>query len=497
MAPTVLSLCPFPIGLVRWQAAVPMTTIVVKLTFNLDGDGQARLAPGQRPLTDDEPLGDKRGGLKLSSDFVPCKAHPELLLSGSAHSSVAGAALDVVIELGHLYRAVVVTSPSVEHRIPITPWNVREVDGAPTTLGPKPGFGTHAEVPHDILDNGSAAARFNSAVEAQALTADPGQHRLKLTGLTAGGGTRVVQLPGLRPALFLREQGGAARSLTITFDTLVIDADESCCSLVYRVSVPSADLDESALVLAAQIGTTSPTWTELEWQLRHVTVVKPEERRLEAESMVAQPDPSQAPPATETHAFDQTAGAELSPEDRPVVPFLPTHTRPRPLGGMLAALATPPAVVIHDDALAQSDTLELTLPVVGRSSLPFVDRALASQQVAPQREPERVLASVATLAAGAPMAQRSGAGSSPAVQARRLLGLAELVALGHVLEHASDPLLILRAAGLELRDWIRAHRFWLARAAHDPGAAREILALLDQSTWGSEGDSNGARRVLA
>src|SRR4051812_12301557 len=85
----VLSLCPFPVGVVPWASPIPTLTVIVKATFNLAKDGEAAIVPAQEPLTLDRPSPFGLAELEAASDFAPRKARADVLLVGYAHAESA------------------------------------------------------------------------------------------------------------------------------------------------------------------------------------------------------------------------------------------------------------------------------------------------------------------------------------------------------------------------------------------------------------------------
>jgi hypothetical protein len=84
----VTALCPLAVGVVRWRAPEPSLTVVVKATYALDRDGQARLAAVQEPLRADRP--DPRSGageLARAFDFAPTKPGVDVFVVGHARAA--------------------------------------------------------------------------------------------------------------------------------------------------------------------------------------------------------------------------------------------------------------------------------------------------------------------------------------------------------------------------------------------------------------------------
>ncbi|MFO0616577.1 MAG: DUF2169 domain-containing protein [Polyangiaceae bacterium] len=108
-------------------------------------------------------------------------------------------------------------------------------------------------------------------------------------------------------------------------DTLRIDADELCCSLVWRSSFVvenEAELSDVRVQGAVQIGPTPIAWPPLTDAAAPAPVVEPPgERRFTAGTMVLEPDAELPPPAVRPGAF---------PRAVPAAPPPPEETNDRP-----------------------------------------------------------------------------------------------------------------------------------------------------------------------
>jgi hypothetical protein len=499
----ILSLCPFPLGLVRWESSgVPMTTLVVKATFHLDGDGQARIATTQRELSDDRPLREgEPGELAYASDFVPVKSRPEFLVMGHAQSSLACQSLDVVVAIGSRRRAVVASSAVACKRIPLSQRTVRSLEGRPTTLGPRVGYSTPARVPRG--DAAMLADVFDAASDEQAIDADPERSVLKVWGLLRDGAVREVQLPGLRPVVCLgASKGHAPRNLALQCDTLIVDGTDATCSLLWRVSLPTEELDDSTLLVAISLGDAVPGWADLEWQIGHATQVTPVERTIGVEeeravSSSTPPSTSDAPllPAMPTFSptFAPTSSSHSTLSASMASP-LRVSTQLAPTPAAPAALASTPTTNPEFD-----NTATLDRPLVSsRPATPFESPrmggalarlALPTAETLPRGFGASLLVSQDTLempaaTANAPLPFRETSSSAPPPRSSAM-DLRDLLALLRVLERASDPHTVLQAAGVTFADWCRAQREWLRRASADPATARDVLSALDREEGGS------------
>jgi hypothetical protein len=263
------SVTPIAVGLVPWPEEQERTTVVAKVSYELDhATGSLLLMSPQPGFSTAEP-----------DDLVALKPFADVMIVGHAHTAGTQDRIRAEIRIDdRLARvfSVVATAPAA--RIPLTVGHVRgldgsnqapvgpiaprdvETDGSARPLAVSPWDGVSCTV--NILDRG---VQFAAAGQTCAFL-DPAA-RIELDGLVAGGGKRVLSLPGVMPLVLYQGRHGRC-AVTMVIDTLLIDTDSGRLSLVWRgqVAEDAFAAPNVALVAALADGQQVPSLTDV---LRH------------------------------------------------------------------------------------------------------------------------------------------------------------------------------------------------------------------------------------
>ena len=205
----VASLCPLPVGVLRWRGPTPRLTVIVKATYAIARDGEATLAASQLPLSLDmaDPHGDARA-LWYASDFVPRKARADVTLVGGAFAEEASALIPLQLRIDGLERRFVARAGVPSSYIPLSESYLHAslARNAPTlSVGPKSLAARALEgaaaldawgLPAGPLDATFDFATFNTAAPEQQIGALSTGTSITLVGAVRDGERRTVTLPG-------------------------------------------------------------------------------------------------------------------------------------------------------------------------------------------------------------------------------------------------------------------------------------------------------------
>jgi hypothetical protein len=288
----VASLCACPVGIVPWLGPEPLLTIVVKATFGFGADGVASLAQPQDALSVDRAhaLGIA-GTLAYATDFVPRKARADVLVVGHAQAPVPTTAIAGRIAVGPMSKSIVAVVAQPSTRIPLAGAFVREAPpgaalagplGAPNPellrgpvgfVGPRTWFAARAASPVGDrispqgpplapLSRGFDYGLFNVAPPDQQLAELRADTVIEIDGLLPRALRWRVTLPGIEPLVFLTSAGDEAEEVSLCCDTLVVDLDRACCTLVFRGVVPMP-VGSPRLVVTLRSAQHRPTWANV------------------------------------------------------------------------------------------------------------------------------------------------------------------------------------------------------------------------------------------
>ena len=344
----VASLCTLPVGIVPWASPEPTCTVVIKATFSIDRDGDARLADEQDPLFVDRPSSIDPDELESATDFAPLKARADILLVGHASADAETTAIAALLRVDGLTRRFFALAGAPSTQIPLSslylraagagseevvrvgpeaPWSAERrahlgdralgEDGLP--LGPLRGF-----------DFGF----FNAAPPEQQVELLRAGATLLLRGLLPDAERREVRLPGLRPVVFLMRRAtngrGSTGEIALRCDTLLIDTDRAVCSLTWRgVFEPPGEDEAACLLVDVAFPGDKPTFRELHRKLS---------RAAEAEVARASADAQPAPADEEEGAIELED--DVADEEQPTGRHLAVPD-PRALGGAGFRLGSP------------------------------------------------------------------------------------------------------------------------------------------------------------
>ncbi|AUX29285.1 MULTISPECIES: DUF2169 domain-containing protein [Sorangium] len=361
-------------------------TAVVKATFGLVAEGAMALGEPD-PIVPGEVPDPSGVGLRSAGDLAPYLGEVDVLLTGHAEvpPTVAGeiqVRLAVVQEGAlRLDRCVTLdgSAPGSEgqRRVRVDGtgplsrrWPRREaLLGA---VDPRRLEGVALEVP-DGLDWGY----FQAAPPEQRMERLLGDEWVVLGGIVAQRPRLRTQLPGARGVarLYRREERapreGAALSLRA--DTLLIDADRRCCSVVWRgyAAVGDEDLEALRVVAGVELPGEALPWVDpFAQEAREAGRTAP---LPAAPSRATLPLPTQAAPVVtnvEVHPLEGTVEPLSAHVRRPATPF---EARPElPPAALPASRARPGEPAIEDHPLA--GTVDPLSTPAGRPTTPFEAR---------------------------------------------------------------------------------------------------------------------------
>lgn len=229
-----------PVAVTTYRAREPRLTVIVKTTFSYranattDGPRPARFASRQLGIFLAEPslaLDARADELHYPSDLAPRKAQADLLIVGHAHAVEPTERIEGRVAIGDYERRFIVKSSEPVPAIALALSTLRpEPGGEPVPLGPvrPPG---HDDVFHgDSFDY----ARYNAAHPSQRVDEIDPAATIVLEGLSRGGGSRTVELPGLVPRATVEDPWRGVREVDLRADTLWLDADRELVVLVWR-----------------------------------------------------------------------------------------------------------------------------------------------------------------------------------------------------------------------------------------------------------------------
>lgn len=241
---------PLSVGVVRWSSPDPQLTVIVKATFSLEGEGDVDLAAEQAPLSLDTASPASPDELAQAGDFAPFKPRADVLLIGSARAPSPRLSHPAAFTVGELRRSFVAMAGAPIREFPLSGAYLRDGigSGAAVSVGPRSPFAPERRArlgARPLCDHGMPCGPYGADFDFGFFNAAPAEQQLdRLTadvalvmeGLLAGPRRHTVQLPGLRPLVYLVDEG-AGRVLTgvvLRCDTLVIDTDAAACTLVWR-----------------------------------------------------------------------------------------------------------------------------------------------------------------------------------------------------------------------------------------------------------------------
>ena len=130
---------PLSVGVVRWSSPEPQLTVIAKVTFSLQGDGDANVADEQVPLSLDVPSAWSPDELSQASDFAPAKSRADVLLVGSARAPAPTMSHPVAFFVGPMSRRLVAMAGAPSAEFPLSAAYLRERTGsrAAVSVGPR------------------------------------------------------------------------------------------------------------------------------------------------------------------------------------------------------------------------------------------------------------------------------------------------------------------------------------------------------------------------
>ncbi len=344
----VASLCTLPVGIVPWASPEPTCTVVIKATFSIDRDGDARLADEQDPLFVDRPSSIDPDELESATDFAPLKARADILLVGHASADAETTAIAALLRVDGLTRRFFALAGAPSTQIPLSSLYLRAAGAGSeevVRVGPEAPWSTERRahlgdraLGEDGLPLGPLRGFdfgfFNAAPPEQQVELLRAGATLLLRGLLPDAERREVRLPGLRPVVFLMRRAtngrGSTGEIALRCDTLLIDTDRAVCSLTWRgVFEPPGEDEAACLLVDVAFPGDKPTFRELHRKLS---------RAAEAEVARASADAQPAPADEEEGAIELED--DVADEEQPTGRHLAVPD-PRALGGAGFRLGSP------------------------------------------------------------------------------------------------------------------------------------------------------------
>jgi hypothetical protein len=340
----VASLCPLPVGIVPWASPEPTCTVVIKATFSLDSDGEARLAEVQDPLSVDRPSAIDPDELESATDFAPLKARADILLVGHASADTPTTAIAALLRVDGLTRRFFALAGAPSTEIPLSSLYLRAAGAeneevvrvgpeAPWSAARQARLGDRA-LGEDGLPLGPLRGfdfgYFNAAPPEQQVEMLRVGATLLLRGLLPGAERREVRLPGLRPVVFLMRRAtngrGSTDEVALRCDTLVVDCDRAVCTLTWRgVFEPPGDDEAACLLVDVAYPGDRPSFRDLHRKLS---------RAAEADAARAEASRAPAPSFVEVEE-------DLSPDEEQPTGRHRAVPDPAALGGSGFRLGSP------------------------------------------------------------------------------------------------------------------------------------------------------------
>ncbi|MBW2525793.1 MAG: DUF2169 domain-containing protein [Deltaproteobacteria bacterium] len=236
------------VGVYRWWGPDPQLAIVAKATFTyapragaLPEQESVRLAGSPAPMSLDEihPVVD--GELRYASDFVPRKAHPEVLLSG--HAFAAGGStesgpteIDCELQVGAMRRDFAVRWDEPGPAVPLCPDYVVGSGGVDLRrVGPR----AVTVDPQRSHDDSFDFAAYNAAPRSQWCERIAPDGEILLVGLSRHGPRRRLKLPGLSARVAVELPADPELlPVAMVLDTLWIDTDLETMAVAWRGALP-------------------------------------------------------------------------------------------------------------------------------------------------------------------------------------------------------------------------------------------------------------------
>ncbi len=308
----VMALCPLPVGIVWSRAPRRTMTVIVKATYSIDRDGEARLAERQEPLALDQP--SEISGveeLRQASDFAPWKPRADVLLVGHAWPPSPSTRVDARLAVHDMSKRFVALAAAPSASIPLVSRYLRAHDGRPERVGPlAPWSPERAELARrgGIGPDGLPAASaprvdfdyYNAAPPDQQIEGLPRAVAFTLEGLVRRGARRRVELPGARAKVFCARREEVPFEVPLTCDTLWIDTDREICALTWRglVVVGRSEDEPLRLIVALEPTGAAMTWHSVRAELDralHTRAAEPACAAAPGQTGEAPPEPPPAP----------------------------------------------------------------------------------------------------------------------------------------------------------------------------------------------------------
>ena len=406
-------------AVVAWRALGQLQlTVIAKATFAFARDQAMTRVDPQEILRAEVHHGNNPGrSIRSSTDLAPFLGRVDVLFTGSAHAPPGGPAQGVSVRLAIFTREHMLLDKTLEahdpggfERMPLVYERARGGIGdqenpvgtsAPGVVDPahlgaaRPaGFGPISrtwparkrllgETPRRVLDGAIAEipagfewSYFQAAPPDQQVEELHGDEWILLDGLQPAASRLQMRLPGAvgRARIHGLADFGVPEGepLSLRLDTVRLDGDEGRCTLVWRQSLPLADvaaLAAARIVVGVEMSGAPLAWPD-ELPERRPEAARPEipERAatsVRIESIDVEPDVESEPaPVLRTlMTHDEATGPS-----QPTLPFLP------------AKLAAPtiPLVVNEPTAHLPSGTLSIGADPVEdarRPVVPFLDQA--------------------------------------------------------------------------------------------------------------------------
>ncbi len=216
------------VGVVRWEAPKPTLTIIAKAVMSYDEHGRCSGLGQAGSLCVDTAYEEEKDSSEqvfYSSDFVPRKAKPEVLVVGRAYAKSASERFSARVCVGDVDREVELRAPAPTTSVPLA---TKDCDTRDRTVrvGPVRAAAVPGKIPEDF-----DFSLFNAAPREQQCAKMPLAGELTLAGLHPQGPVTIA-LPGA-PVVAVDTRWGL-EPIDMVCDTLWLDTEKRVLTLVWR-----------------------------------------------------------------------------------------------------------------------------------------------------------------------------------------------------------------------------------------------------------------------
>lgn len=441
-----------PVGVTGWAGAPPRLVIIVKATFHY-GDGELQWAKDQEPIGRGQESalpGAAPGELAAPTDFVPCKAGVDVLVTGHAFADRPADRIEGAVRVAGWSRPFTARAGAPSRSVPLSSTYL----SLDQRLGPVEAARHDERVPYP---EDASFDEFNAAPAERRLPDLAPDATITLEGLAPGRARLDLRLPGIAPIVTIDGAGDPDRAVLMRCDTLWIDTDREILALVWRgaAAIAGGAPDVARIVVSVE-----PRGAERAPEDRLAAL----QRGRLGFAVREQDLTGEAPPigdveeATLNIARYRTWASKAPPPSLPLAEY-----------AQLAALLA-----------EQPDARSTTLARHGLDE----DRFMIEERAWLERMARAAGDGDATLADefGKLHAEARDRAALPTD-----LDLSGYARLSVKLDLAEDPAAVLRDQGLSIPQWMRVDDRWTRSAEEDPAVAAALEAAIDAARAELEG----------